>query len=514
MAATKSGRSLRAPLLAVLLSLVGTGASGQPCTGNWRLDYTFDNGTGWDLCVSHDPREGVLLEEVYFSSAPGERRRVFTQAGLAQIHVPYDDNGARFHDLSDFGIGDKRLVSIDQDNCPGTLIPFTDSLSTDKDVVCHYQEAREPRMLFDGGGAAREQLVIFSISGIGAYNYIPRWTFRDDGSIEVGMGATGRLQRVTDEPADEIHGWSIDDDFVRIAISHVHNFFWRLDFDLGDDGSDDVIEEIDATPDANNRTRTISVERFDTEIARSIEPDALRTWRVTDLGTTNADGHSPSYEIVPTHFGHRSVGPSYEPFTEHDLWFTRWRACERFASHNLVTPARGTICGSDLADFRNGESLVGQDPVVWVGLSFHHVPRDEDDVWMYSHWNSFDLRPRDWTAEAAGNLPASIVSPGAQGDAAGDYVLVQVVATDPEGEPLSYSATGLPAGLSIDPANGVISGRPTNGAVGVHTVAVTVTESAGSTEAGFVWTVSPSALIFTDGLESGDVARWSEGVGR
>ncbi len=39
----------------------------------------------------------------------------------------------------------------------------------------------------------------------------------------------------------------------------------------------------------------------------------------------------------------------------------------------------------------------------------------------------------------------------------------QVTASDPDGHALSYSAAGLPAGLSIDPTTGLISGQPTAG---------------------------------------------------
>jgi VCBS repeat-containing protein len=77
--------------------------------------------------------------------------------------------------------------------------------------------------------------------------------------------------------------------------------------------------------------------------------------------------------------------------------------------------------------------------------------------------------------------------------------------SDPDGDPLHYSATGLPAGLSIDPNTGVISGTlgghasvgGTNGNnAGVYTVVVTADDGHGSTAAqGFTFTASNPAPI-------------------
>ena len=53
----------------------------------------------------------------------------------------------------------------------------------------------------------------------------------------------------------------------------------------------------------------------------------------------------------------------------------------------------------------------------------------------------------------------SVTSPGSQTNAAGDVVSLQVAATDTPGTTLTYSATGLPDGLSIDPGAGLFRGR-------------------------------------------------------
>jgi hypothetical protein len=57
---------------------------------------------------------------------------------------------------------------------------------------------------------------------------------------------------------------------------------------------------------------------------------------------------------------------------------------------------------------------------------------------------------------------------------------VAITATDSAGERLTFSATGLPAGLSINTATGTISGKPTAQARS-YTVNITVTDPGGAT---------------------------------
>ncbi len=66
-------------------------------------------------------------------------------------------------------------------------------------------------------------------------------------------------------------------------------------------------------------------------------------------------------------------------------------------------------------------------------------------------------------------------------------ISVQVDANDPDGNPLVFSAIGLPAGVDVDPVSGVISGRP--GSVGVHDVNVRVDDGTRTVHREFQWTV-------------------------
>ena len=77
-------------------------------------------------------------------------------------------------------------------------------------------------------------------------------------------------------------------------------------------------------------------------------------------------------------------------------------------------------------------------------------------------------------------------------DTVGDLVNLDADATDADGDAVTYSATDLPAGVTIAPATGVISGTLTAPA-GTHSVTVTASDASGSDTDTFTWTVSPPA---------------------
>ncbi len=96
-------------------------------------------------------------------------------------------------------------------------------------------------------------------------------------------------------------------------------------------------------------------------------------------------------------------------------------------------------------------------------------------------------------AVAAGQLgqPVTLTNPGPQASLVNQAASAVTLSgkDTTSGQTLSYSATGLPAGLSISSA-GVISGTPT--ANGTSTVTVTAKDGTGaSATQSFVWTVAP-----------------------
>ncbi|WUJ41462.1 M4 family metallopeptidase [Streptomyces sp. NBC_00386] len=114
----------------------------------------------------------------------------------------------------------------------------------------------------------------------------------------------------------------------------------------------------------------------------------------------------------------------------------------------------------------------------------------------------------------------TVTNPGSQSSTVGTAVSLQVSASSTNTGSLTYSATGLPTGLSISSSTGAITGTPTT--AGTYSTTVTVTDSTGATgTASFTWTVSTSGgggtctsaqLLGNPGFESG-ATTWTASSG-
>ena len=85
----------------------------------------------------------------------------------------------------------------------------------------------------------------------------------------------------------------------------------------------------------------------------------------------------------------------------------------------------------------------------------------------------------------------TLTNPGNQSSTAGQSVSLQLNGVDPDGQPLTYSSTGLPPGLSLMAATGFISGSGTT--AGTYSVTVRAFDGVLTTQQAFTWAMAAAA---------------------
>ena len=347
----------------------------------WR-DWRFR----WDIRL----REGLVLSDVTFAG-----KSVLKHAALAEIFVPYDPGQPRPEDSLD-GMGRALMELVPGRDCiPGTVCQMFDreGKRAGKPVVAMHEEATGPLYMGDMGRAYGSMLILWCSAQLGDYTYFIRWRFRDDGVLMPQVGLTGRLSH-TRRGQPSTYGTVVDRDARGtsvVAPSHVHNFYYRLDFDI-DGPANDRVEEFNHRQDRPGESLSSkdAWTPLPHETARSFDGPGFRSWRVADRVSKNRLGHPRSYELMP---GGNGVfrGARAEPFAQAELWVTRHRAEEFPLSSE--DPRKLQLA---LPAYANGEPLEGQDVVVWYAMHVHHLPRTEDWPMMPVEWADFSLVPRDF----------------------------------------------------------------------------------------------------------------------
>ena len=351
---------------------------------------------GWSFRWQFRDIEGLMINDVYFQG-----KKVLKSINLAEIYVPYAPGSPRPEDFSLGGfLANPMPLQIGRDcNSAGTgCRPFNrdgmPAVGSTADVMMH----EEPiGFLYAGtqGRALGKMLVLWSMvhfKGLGdGYTYVIRWKFRNDGSLCPEVGATGGLQHLNigaGTDAGRVVGKDDQGEEV-FAPSHVHNFYFRIDFDI--DGADsNVAEEFSYETDQVDRQIARGVWRpFERESGRVLAENVFRSWRVKNPKSLNAIGHARSYQLLPG--GHGAWKDGGFPVCTGDFFITKYRASEFPYS---TSDNRRML--SALASYLNDEAVVGTDVVAWYRLSFVHHPRTEDWPAQPTVWNSFELMPRDF----------------------------------------------------------------------------------------------------------------------
>ena len=225
----------------------------------------------------------------------------------------------------------------------------------------------------------------------GGYVFALRWRFRNDGVLLPELGATGALQfpgdgKFTWKPGGKNAGRGLlvarkavdfedDTSYLKnlkpddgiIAPSHVHCFFFRLDFAI-DGARDNAVEEFNYEADEPGSALARGKwTRLRQETGRRLNPETFRSWRVVNLKSRNALGHLRSYQLFPGGNGaYRGAGN--DPFSQADLWVTR-----NHPNEFPYSTADERRTEKALPSYLNAESVYGDDVVVWYSLSFQHT---------------------------------------------------------------------------------------------------------------------------------------------
>jgi primary-amine oxidase len=384
-----------------------------------------------EMALPHpiDQRAGIVVSTVTYSG--GDRRRsVLYQGHLSEIFVPYMDPSfawyqRNFLDAGEFNAGGLLKPLIAGQDCPAHAVYMDAIVSSDQgrprtvgSVLClferetgdmawrHFGEEPESRR--------RRDLVVRSAAVIGNYDYVFDWTFQQDGSIRVAVGATGITEvksTVAATAADRSAGGEAPDAYGRfvdrhiVAVNHDHYFNFRLDVDVDGPANSFVADRLTTkTLPADHPRRSIWVTQATTartegEAMLHADMERPALWRVVSTTAKNHVGYPTSYQLVPGMSVATMLTPDDYPrrragFIDHSLWVTPYRADERYAAGDYTTlsaPGQGLPTWT-----KANRPIQLTDVVLWHTIGMHHVVRAEDWPVMPVMWHSFELRPFDF----------------------------------------------------------------------------------------------------------------------
>jgi Cu2+-containing amine oxidase len=338
MRAPRMLRLLAAALLAA--AVTADDAAAQPCSSPYLVTQTFTRGaysTEWQICWSTPATYGLAITSASFRPGPGKPLvRVFYDARVTEIFVPYHTKTPRYYDLSGFNFP---LMALTANDCPaaqgGTLLGSPA-------LVCREIRNRGIGWKNSDGSVYRgQEVVLWSALQAGNYVYLIRWTFRDDGTVLGEIGATG-----TNLPSMP-------------GVAHMHNAMWRLDIDMNGAASDNVHRVSHAEPDssATDSKTPISVEQ-----GLAWSAPAFTHLHLFDSLLKNSRGHNSGYMLIPMRTG---TARHFEAWTKNDFWVTPYDPSQMRPA-NLPTYVSA------------GRSVANTDVVLWYWGSAHHMFRDED----------------------------------------------------------------------------------------------------------------------------------------
>lgn len=384
----------------------------------------------WQFHFRIDPRLGLVVSLVRYNDN-GNLRSILYQGSLSELFIPYMDPDIGWYfrtylDAGEDGVGRLAVVMRPELDCPANAVFFDAVFAGDQgepytqaNAAClferyagdiawrHYESVNGQNEV-----RRRTDLVLRSISAIGNYDYIFDWTFRQDGTIKIGVGASGVVQvkavqsRTLGEDQDGLdtaYGHQVAERTV--AINHDHFISYRLDLDVDGQQNSFVYEPL--IPERlNGQSPRKSIWVLDPHTAATEGEAKLQInlqrpaiWRVINPNVIGPVGYPVSYQLKPQANAVSLLSPDDFPqqragFTDFHLWVTPYNPKERYAAGTYPNQSKG---GDGLPAWTSANRPIqNTDLVLWYTLGFHHVVRAEDWPVLPTTWNEFEIRPFDF----------------------------------------------------------------------------------------------------------------------
>lgn len=392
----------------------------QPDGPSFTVDGNFVQWQRWQLRVSLNPVEGLVLHQIaYDDPAAGRIRPVLHRACLSEMVVPYasTDPAHRWKnafDAGEWGIG-RFVNSLELGcDCLGEIHYFDVVRSTEhgdadlaSNAICMHEEdysilwKHQDLHSFRTEVRRQRRLVISAIYTVGNYEYGFYWYFYLDGSMQLEVKLTGIVQTQAVAPGTEPSNANMIAPGLA-APHHQHLFCVRLDPAI--DGDHNRVVEVDvetSPPGPDNEwangfksvRRVLATER---QARRDIDPARARTWHIVNPSSTNRLGQPVSYKLLPTatptlHAHESSSVSRRAAFARHNLWVTPYEPSERRAAGEHPNQSDGTD-GLE-AWTEQDRSVDDADIVVWHTFGVTHLVRPEDWPVMPVESTGFMLIP-------------------------------------------------------------------------------------------------------------------------
>ena len=420
----------------------------QPLGPGYERDGNVFSWQGWRFHVRADQRVGPIISTVTHGERP-----ILYQGFLSEMFVPYMDPSfswyqRNFLDLGEFpGLGGTLKPLVDGD-CPdhaeflNTVVAGGDGRPMDVPaVLCVFErEPGDPAWRHGADGPqsrTKRDLVVRSAAVVGNYDYVFDWTFQQDGSLRVAIGATGIVESKAVSQATATSGEQVADigvgvgvgvneptalaaadaasgeradayghfvDRHIVAVNHDHYFSYRLDMDVDGPDNDFRIDRLVPKELPKDHPRRslwviegeVAEREQDAQLDLNLRKPAL--WRVTSRSRRNHVGYPTSYQLKPGRNAATLLSADDYPrrragFIDHHLWVTPYQANELYAAGEHPTLSEP---GMGLPQWTESNRSLDGDVVLWHTVGMHHFVRAEDWPVMPVMWHSFELRPFDF----------------------------------------------------------------------------------------------------------------------